>query len=113
MRKNMLKIAIICMSIAVIVSIYGTCYSAGQPIAGQSFTHIENGHVWQLHFVVGAAPIGLVEFIADGEIMATKIYLAYEKNGQYFIVIPNIAVFQVVNENLYYPVIGMTFYLDK
>lgn len=113
MRKNMLKIAIICLSIAVIVSIYGTCYSVDQPIVGLTFTHIENGQAWQLHFTAESRPIGLVDFVADGKIMGTRIYLAYEKNGQYIIVVPNVATFWMVGENLYYPELNMTFYLDK
>jgi len=112
MDKN-LRIAIIFLSIAIILSIYGICYSAGQPVAKLTFTHIEGDQIWQLHFTTESAPIGLVDFITNGKIMGTKVYLIYENNGQYIIIVPNIAIFQIVGENVYCPELNIMFYLDK
>lgn len=108
MKKNILIIVIILLS----VCLCGICHSSSV-VYKKTFTHIECDQIWQIRFTDEAMPIGLVDFINTGKLMKTTVYYIYFKDGQPFIVVPNVATFNMVGENLYYPELQMTFYLDK
>lgn len=111
MRKRMLTIAIICLIIAAVISIYGICYAG--PECKTYGLRAENGEHWQLRFECQSPDgfIGVVSFITNGNIMARLVYLFFydTTNSEMVVYIPNVCGLVYTDSALIYKEFNMIF----
>jgi len=75
MRKNVLKIAIVCLIIAISLAVYGPAYAG--PECRTYGMYAENGDHYQIEFGCQLADgfLGVLSLLNNGEVMLERVYV--------------------------------------
>jgi hypothetical protein len=111
MRKNTLKIAIICLTIAISLTIYGLCY-AGPECRTYGMVS-ETGDHYQIEFDCRIADgfLGVLELKNNGEVMLERVYLFLvdPETGEPTVFIPRVCKLAYRDAELVYQDFDMIF----
>ena len=111
MRKRTLYIAIICLTIAISLSVYGICYAG--PECRTYGMYSETGDHYQIEFGCQLADgfLGVLSLINNGETMLEKVYLFVidPETGEPTVYIPRVCKLAYRDGELVYQDFDMVF----
>jgi len=111
MRKNTLRIAIVCFVIALSLAIYGLAYAG--PECRTYGMYAENGDHYQIEFSCQLADgfLGVLNLINNGEVMLERVYIFVvdPETGEPTVFIPRVCKLAYRDSELVYQDFDMVF----